>query len=81
MIQEEEQMRRTELERKIQYVHELFDAELQHYPCPRMLTPVEKGLKGEYSYTNQQREEMEIILEMYQIKHMWTDTNKLIVEV
>ena len=74
-------MRRTELERKIQYVHELFDAELQHYPCPRMLTPVEKGLKGEYSYTNQQREEMEIILKMYQIKHMWTETNKLIVVV
>lgn len=74
-------MRRTELQRKIQYVHNLFDGELQNYPRPSMLTPVEKGLKGEYSYTNQQREEIDIILEMYQIKHQWTETNKLIVEV
>ena len=74
-------MKRTELVRKIQYVHELFDGELLHFPRPRMITPVEKGLKGEYSYTNQQREEMEAILHMYQIKHRWTDTNKLIVEV
>lgn len=71
-------MRKDVLETRINCFIRLFDGELSGFNLPSMFTPVENGVKGEYSFTNKDREQMESILNLYRIKHMWTDTNKLI---